>query len=305
MRGRHEALSEYLAAIVGEKKAITTHGGIAWLNCDLRLKEPEIVRKFVCDRGMGVAYLNDEVAKRFNASQTRHVLKFAGVFSHQRPYVNRLAHNVSTKGDPSASGRCELADLMFLAVVVDKGKMVLSARATFFQAKKSDRMDNETQKWLYDFDDRFQYVASEYKIPSFGLERTLPTWDEERSSALQYLILNPTSKSPRVRLTPWVVEHGHPFGFFLYRMLTLSAGKLYDQADVENGGWSTIVRDVLGMAARSISSRVNRGSEELDTIVDYFNDFRDNSIYYREYQGGPGGVSLILAIIQDTQLVAD
>jgi hypothetical protein len=131
--------------------------------------------------------------------------------------------------------------------------------------------------------------------------RVLPAWDDDRSSAFQYLILPPAHPLPKVRLSPWDVEHSHEFGFFLYRLLTLSAGKNYASCDAKNGAWSSIVNDMLRMAAGTMKGS-DRGSPDLDTVVDYFNDFRDHQLY--SYDNSPGGVPLVLAIMQDTDKTA-
>lgn len=121
-------------------------------------------------------------------------------------------------------------------------------------------------------------------------------------SALQYLILTPNTpvrSPPKTRLSPWGVDHSHPFGFFLYRLVTLSGGKPYLHTESGSGGWSSIINDLLRMGHTGMGKKANRGSPDLDTIVDYFNNFRDQTRYFAD--GPPEGVPLVIAIIQDTQ----
>ncbi|MCW0090578.1 hypothetical protein QOU69_14485 [Burkholderia pseudomallei] len=297
---KSSVLSDLIERIALQKKVITDGADQAWLKCDLNKSEPEIVKSFILDVDRGVHYLNECVSNKFNASQSEFVLKFAGVFSHQRPYVSRLRTNYSAKAGSNLTEQCELSDMAFLAVLVDHAKTVLGARATFFQAKKENKIDNQTQRWLYDYDDKFDYKSTAFweRTETGKPGRTLPDWDEERSSAFQYLILPPGQPKPTVRLSPWSVNHPHSFGFFLYRLLAFSDGKNYVSGDAANGAWSSIVNDMLRMGKGAMKG-VNRGSQDLDTIVDYFNDFRGHEIY--SYEGSPDGIPFVLAIMQDTR----
>ena len=182
-------------------------------------------------------------------------------------------------------------------VFVDSKKNVIASQASFFQAKKSEAIDNETQRWFYDLDNEFSYSASSFweKTSLAAQHRTMPTWGEQRSSAFQYLLLS--SNNPAVRLSPWSVEHKHTFGFFLYKLLTLTEGKTYDYADRLVGGWSSIVNDVLRMGGGSIGGKP-RNSPDLDEIIDYFNDFRNHEKQVMDANGP--GVTMLLSIVQDT-----
>ncbi|WP_129111394.1 MULTISPECIES: hypothetical protein [Burkholderia] len=293
-------LSDLIERIASQKKVITAGADQSWLKCDLSKSEPEIVKSFILGVDRGVHYLNEHVAKQFNKSQPEFVLKFAGVFSHQRPYVSRLSANYSAKAGSNSTEQCELSDMAFLAVLVDHAKTVLGARATFFQAKKESKIDNQTQRWLYDYDDKFDYKSTTFweKTETGKPGRALPAWDEERSSAFQYLILPPGRPEPTARLSPWNVDHSHSFGFFLYRLLTFSGGKNYVSGEAANGAWSSIVNDMLRMGKGAMKG-ANRGSPDLDTIVEYFNDFQDHEIY--SYDGSPVGIPFVLAIMQDTR----
>ncbi|MCT7313259.1 hypothetical protein N5J06_19980 [Ralstonia sp. CHL-2022] len=291
-------LSDLIEALAQHKRDVITSAQIAWRLCDFSLAEPEIIKSFTMSSGKGVDYLNRTLATDFNNAQTRFVLKFAGVYAHQRPYVFRDAANSSVHAGTNKTERCELADMAFLAVCVDQEKTVIAARASFFQAKKGEAIDNETQRWLYDYDDKFKYQASSFweHAACNSPDRTMPDWDEGRTSAFQYLILSETHNA-HVRLSPWNVCHRHAFGFFLYRLLTFAGGKDYRASEITAGGWSSIVNDVLRMGNGAMSG-VDRGSVDLDTIIDYFNDFRDHTVQNYDSRSSEG-FPIVIAIVQD------
>ncbi|UOD27439.1 hypothetical protein INH39_18075 [Massilia violaceinigra] len=85
----------------------------------------------------------------------------------------------------------------------------VTSQASFFQAKKSEAIDNETQRWFYDLDNEFLYGASSFwekSSPGAPL-RTMPLWGEQRSGAFQYLLL--VNNIAVVSLSPWSVERRH------------------------------------------------------------------------------------------------
>ncbi|AQR69620.1 hypothetical protein BZG29_15745 [Janthinobacterium sp. LM6] len=294
---KHHKISEAIEIIATHKNQIINHIDSAWGACDFSLSEPKIIKSFVMDKGKGVDYLNINLAKLINDSQSRFVVKFGGVYTHQRPYIVRTLGNSAKQKGTNPTEKCELADLLCLHVFVDSKKNVITSQASFFQAKKTETIDNATQRWLYDLDDKFSYDASSFwENTSLGTDlRTMPSWEEQRSSAFQYLLL--LNNKPNVRLSPWSVDHKHKFSFFLYRLLTFSAGKTYDYADRCDGGWSSIVNDVLRMGGGAIKGKL-RNSPNLDEIIDYFNDFRNHDKHVMDANGS--GVPMLLSIVQDT-----
>jgi len=286
-----ETLAAHKSTVVGEVKA-------SWARCDFSLSEPQLVQSYVRDRNAGVDYLNKTLASTINAAQPRFVVKFGGVNAHQRPYVARNSANVATHAGSNPTEQCELADLLCVTVFVDSKKDMIATQAAFFQAKKDDAIDNQTQRWLYDFDNEFDYAASSFweKTLSNNPARRMPEWNEQRTSAFQYLILKKDKVT--ARLSPWSVEHQHNFEFFMYRLMTFSAGKSYHVNDAASGSWSSIVNDVLRMGFNKMGGKA-RNSPGLDELVDYFNDFLDHDVYFLE-RNDPG-IPIILAIIQDTK----
>ncbi|MGJ9416283.1 hypothetical protein ACHAC9_00750 [Massilia sp. CMS3.1] len=295
---KHTLISDLIETLAQHKRPIINHVMNSWRGCDFTLSEPKLVKSYVMDKNAGVDYLNKNLAKSINGAQNRFVLKFGGVYAHQRPYIARNSTNVSTHPGTNISERCELADLLCITVFVDNKKNVISSQASFFQAKKDDVLDNQTQRWFYDFDDQFDYAASSFweKTAANTAGRSMPNWAEQRASAFQYLILN--NGTATARLSPWNVNHKHLFGFFIYRLMTFSAGKSYDFNESASGGWSSVVNDVLRMGANKMSGKA-RNSPDLDELVDHFNDFLDHDVYFLE-KNDPG-VPIVIAIIQDTK----
>lgn len=293
----HHQISDAIEEIAKHKNQIIKSVNDAWLLCDFSLSEPEIIKSFVMEKGKGIDFLNKNVATLINGAQSRFVIKFGGVFAHQRPYIKRSSRNCLKKKGTNATETCELADLLCLHVFVDSAKNVITSQASFFQAKKSEAIDNQTQRWFYDLDNEFSYKASAFweKTSAGNASRVMPSWGEHRSSAFQYLLL--LSGNPTVRLSPWNVEHKHKFGFFLYKLITFSTGKTYDYKDRLAGGWSSIVNDVLQMGSRTMKGKP-RNSPGLDEVIDYFNDFRDHDKQVMDVNGP--GVTILLSIVQDT-----
>lgn len=69
----------------------------------------------------------------------------------------------------------------------------------------------------------------------------------------------------------------------------------------KDGGWSSIVNDILRMGNGHMAGK-DRGSIDLDKVVDYFNNFRSHDRYFYEATGGEEGFPMIFAIVQDTLL---
>lgn len=294
----HKSVSDLIETFAQHKKIIISAVMDSWRKCDFTLSEPKLVKSYVMDKNVGVDYLNKYLANSINGAQSRFVLKFGGVYAHQRPYVARNSSNAAIHVGTNPTETCELADLLCITVFVDNKKNVISSQASFFQAKKDDVIDNQTQRWFYDFDDKFDYVASSFweKTAASTAGRRMPKWNEHRASAFQYLIFK--NDTATARLSPWNVDHKHIFGFFIYRLMTFSAGKSYDFAESASGGWSSIVNDVLRMGTAKMSGKA-RNSPDLDELVDHFNHFLDHDVYFLE-RNDPG-VPIVIAIIQDTK----
>ncbi len=296
---KHVIIAEILDQLATQKSLIIRETEQAWLQCNFNLSEPELVKSFALEQGKGVDYLNKNVAKVINSAQGRFAFKFAGIYTHQRPYIMRWSENTKLHPSSNKSNKCELSDLMLLAVIVDQDKEIITSRATFFQAKKDDKINNNTQQYLYDFDNGFDYASPSFwqATAKASPERELPAWDDERSTAFQYLILRSTDR--RAKLTPWKIDHSHGFGFYFYRLLTMATGKLYLDKEKASGGWSSIVNDALRMGNGKMGGK-NRGSFDLDKLVDHFNSFKDHDNYFYD-SGEKEGFPIILAIIQDTE----
>lgn len=295
---KFEVISDLIEELANHKASIIQHVNDAWSKCDFALSEPKIIASFIMDANKGVDYLNKNLAVPINMSQSRFVLKFGGVFTHQRPYVSREKSNCSKHSGTNPTESCELSDLLCMAVFVNKNKEVIASQASFFQAKKTEAIDNETQRWLYDFDDQFEYKATTFWEETAPNKpgRMMPDWAEQRASAFQYLLL--MNQSATARLSPWGVDHKHRFAFYLYRLMTFSAGKAYEYADCNAGGWSSIVDDMLKMGGLVMKGKP-RNSPDLDELIDYFNDFRNIDTFSFEHD--KPGVPILLAILQDTQ----
>lgn len=302
----YASICEFIDKLSLHKKVVTTEANEAWAKCNFALSEPEIIEDFVKASGVGISHLNNTIAATFNASQKRFSIKFGGIFAHQRPYIQRLKPYTSDRKGTNPSEKCELADLALINIFLDKNKKVIYSSASLFQAKKDETViKNLTQAFLYDYDEKFEYDSSAFasKTPCAHGQREMPRWDKNRSSALQYLLLSSANPSAtKVRQSPWIVDHKHDFGFFLYRMLTFSAGKPFKYSLRKNGKWSSIVFDLLSMAAGGMRGKA-RGSGELDIVIEQIMELNESPLNFQV--NDHLGVSLLLAITQDTEISLD
>ncbi|NHZ39916.1 hypothetical protein [Massilia aquatica] len=64
----------------------------------------------------------------------------------------------------------------------------VTSQASFFQAKKSEAIDNETQRWFYDLDNEFFYGASSFWEKSSLVRRSEPCHYGESKGVVNFSI---------------------------------------------------------------------------------------------------------------------
>lgn len=291
------AYDNFIKIISGFAKEIKSHSIRSWNGIDLKLTEPEIIKKYLLDNTVGVDYLNQNISKLINTN-TQYQIKFASVFTHQKPRIQRTPNSIiNCKGDTS---QCELGDLLIIFCFVDKNKRVKVARGHIMQAKKKYELKSKSQKCFYDSDIEFlmpQTISS--KSINTKQERVWPTFAENRVHALSYLILNEEAKYTSIRQIPWESEMEYGYENFLYRLIIGDIGKAFFPPSNVSNDWNCIIDDLVNVGTGKVSSSIGRG-EGLKFVLDVFNFYFILTEYKLELENP--GLPTLFIIVQDTEL---
>ncbi len=123
----------------------------SWEVINFHHREPDVVYNYL---RYGVKYLNEKVAAKLSVSGF--IIKFAGVFVHQKPIVTPVESSSYNKN-------CELGDLLTVFIMLDRNKNVLHQRAFISQVKKENKLDNKCQQFLYERSSGFSYFRGACK----------------------------------------------------------------------------------------------------------------------------------------------
>lgn len=273
---------------------ITKHSIRSWDNIDLTRSEPDIIKRFLLDKGVGVDYLNRNLSPIL--SHSSYEVKFASVFIHQKPRITRHqdAINRCTGSTPS----CEIGDLMVVFCLLDRNKTPMFKSAVISQAKKENHLDSQSQKCLYDSDINFLMPKRVYeKSINPTAERFFPDYGQGRSKALHYLILE---QYPILRQVPWNSNLHYGFEHFIHRILVGDLGLPFENATRSEAGWNCIIHDLLNIGNGGIPSSIPRGSE-LFNIINLFNSFDEYEKYSVEIEDGGVGIPTLYIIVRDKE----
>lgn len=284
---------KFVKSVVTFSNDITTHSAASWNGINFNLTEPQIIKKYLLDKGVGVDYLNKNLAPILRHSS--YEVKFASVFIHQKPIITRHTSAINLcNGDTPG---CELGDLLVVFCLLDKNKVPLFRSAVILQAKKDRTLTSQSQKCLYDSDTIFfmpkrVYSNSVVNVP----ERYLPDYSQGRTKALHYLILD---KLPSLRQVPWSSNLEYLWKHFLHRILIGDLGLPFENVNNTIPDWNCILHDLLNIGQGIIPSRINRGNA-LEDIVNLFNDFNEYDKYSLEIEDEQGLPTLFI-IARDTE----
>lgn len=254
-----------------------------------RGNEVAAVRAYLMDPGVGVDYLNKNVASHVNTSNFH--LKFAGVFCHKKPIVQRTPNSkLLNAGDTPG---CELGDLLVLFVLFDFHNQLHYMAGSLFQAKLGEKLTSKSQQHLYDDD-------NDFILPGYmgGHMRLMPNLAEGRGRALRYLILNPNKPNTYVscRHSPWTANYQPRWSTYLDGLLGATDGlatSVHPTATLS--AWDQIVRDLLSVASKIPARKPPRGTDiAVQVATSLFNDFTDHQVWSADTNNP--GVSVLLAI---------
>jgi len=288
------AFGKFVNTIVGYEAIIKQHSLLSWNGINLGATEPEIIKDYLLTSGVGVDYLNRNIAAKIH-NNTQYTVKFASVYAHSKPRITRTANSIANcTGD---TGQCELGDLMLALVFIDKNKKIIHASAHLAQAKKDPVLTSASQQCLYDKDLEFEMPANAVResVTQHSLRR-LPDYTEQRIHALSYLILKP---GVSIRQVPWSSNMGYGYEHFIYRMLIGDIGKSFKTPIAGEEEWNCIVDDMINIGTGKVSSSTVRGYG-LPFILDKFNYFFFLGEYKMEIPDD--GIPTIYIIVQDNEL---
>ncbi len=272
---------------------IISIGDSSWNGINTNRSEPQIVRSYLLDRSVGVDYLNRNLSPLLSGGG--YEVKFASVYIHQKPRVQRTVNSVrNCTGDTPA---CELGDMMVIFCLLDANKKPIYRSAVLAQAKMDEQLTSQSQKCLYDSDISFDMPATIYgnSITPSPL-RHFPDYSQGRPKALHYLVINP---SPRLRFVPWSNGISSTWGVFLARMLNGDMGLPFTTANQGDTNWNCIVHDLLNIGSGKIPSSITRGSA-LINVLNLFNSFQEHENYSVEIQDAEG-LPILFVIVKDNE----
>jgi len=254
-----------------------------------RDNEVNALRSYLMDPGVGIDYLNNKVAAAVSGPAFQ--LKFAGVFCHKKPTIQRSASAIAV--NPGDTPGCELGDLLTLFVLFDANNDLHYMAGSLFQAKRYAQMTSRSQQHLYDDDDDFI-------LPSYlgGHTRRMPTIAEGRGRALRYLILNPDRPNSYVscRHSPWTATYQPRWSTYIDGLLGATDG-LSAQVDPTSklSSWDQIVRDLLQVAKSVPAKKPPRGTNvAVQVATGLFNNFSNYESW--SVEANAPGVSVMMAI---------
>ncbi|MBT1706519.1 hypothetical protein [Chryseosolibacter indicus] len=283
----------FVKSVSSFSRDIGNHSLASWNGINFNSTEPEIIKKYLLGKGVGVDYLNRNLAPIL--SHASYEVKFASVFIHQKPRITR--HISSTNLCAGDTPSCELGDLLVVFCLLDKNKIPMFRSAVISQAKKERSMTSQSQQCLYDSDVVISlpariYSSSPIKMP----DRNLPDYSQGRTKALHYLILD---RMPTLRQVPWNSNLEYSWAHFLRRILLGDLGLPFQNMTPLIPDWNCIIHDLLNIGNGIIPSSIKRGNALVD-IVNIFNDFNEYDNYSLEIENEQGLPTLFI-IVRDRE----
>lgn len=267
----------------------------SWNNINISQSEPYIIHDYIISKASGIKYLNKTIPPVFR--NYGFIVKFAGVFIHQKPIIQR-------KNTACAPRRrnCELGDLLTLFLFVDSSKNILLKKAFISQAKKNQKNIHlkNCQTCLYEKEQEFTY----YRFKTLnGAIRRLPTYPK-RYFSLNYLILS-TNKNI---IDPFIIPPSFfeftckfKWNFVLFNTLIGCYGLNF--GNNSGNGWSKIIWDLINVTGSSLFGKRGHRANYLNELLNYFNDFDNYEKTFLETEDEYSeGIPMLLIIIQDKEI---
>ena len=226
------------------RDTIVSQADASWIPVDRSKDEVQIVREYLTRKNAGVDYLNLHLG---NLLQPEYELKFASIFIHKKPIIQRDPSEVLLcNGDRPG---CEMGDLCVVFCLMDVNKKPIYKSSVIIQAKLDDNLNSISQRCLYDSDIKFHMPSNVLAISiNKNSLRVLPSYLEQRVNALKYLILR-TSPYPQLRTVPSTSGTYYDWGLLIGDMLTGFDGKPFDTPSVADCDWNMIMHDLFNIGS--------------------------------------------------------
>jgi len=272
------SMSGLLSHFVAHYQSINSVSPLRCYYCDSwnginRADEVGAIQKYITAKRHGLDYLNATVARRLSSALFD--VKFAGVFCHKKPIVQRTI--VAKAANPSTPLGCELGDLLVAFVLLDSADQLHYYASSLFQAKAKETLDNQTQRLLYDVDASFILPKN-----LGGHERHFPTPAAQRSIALRYLLMGPRRINHDIdaRCSPWKSGLSVCWGDFAHSLLQGREG-LAATPQATGMPWDVINHDLLLMASKVPGNKPARGTNvAIKLATKAFNSFASREIWH-------------------------
>jgi hypothetical protein len=268
-------LKEFIHVIKEYSDLIREESSKSWEKIKLNQNEPNIILDYLTKPQRGVDYLNSKIASVIT-SKTNFEMKFASIYCHQKPRVERTSENIKQcKGD-NKSEKCELGDLAIHFLLLDKNKKVKFSNAVILQAKKGLKSDNLTQQCLYENDDCL--IFPKY-FGNINEKCDLPKYEESRANAFAYLFLNKNKIG--IGQIPLKNKLFFSWSVIFQRLMTNEFGKAYNYSEIKfKNDWDKLISNlILNLSSTTLKKGENRVNG-LEYILNKFNYY----YYYPEYK---------------------
>lgn len=266
-------LKEFIHTIKNYSFLIEAESGNSWKQINKTQKEPDIILDYLTEPNKGVDYLNAKIASKITA-ETNYEMKFASIYCHQKPRVERTDGNIQKCAGSNKTERCELGDLIIHFLLLDEDKKVQFSNAVILQAKVGGRPDNKTQQCLYENDDCLvfpKYFQTDNAICG------LPKYEDGRAKALAYLFIQEDISIGQI---PFENNLVFSWSFLIQRLLTNDFGKKYRYSDHKfSDDWDRLVSTVTLKLSDSKLVKDGKRVNGLDYFLHKFNYY----YYYPEY----------------------
>lgn len=266
-------LKEFIHTIKNYSFLIEAESGNSWKQINKTQKEPDIILDYLTEPNKGVDYLNAKIASKITA-ETNYEMKFASIYCHQKPRVERTDGNIQKCAGSNKTERCELGDLIIHFLLLDEDKKVQFSNAVILQAKVGGRPDNKTQQCLYENDDCLvfpKYFQTDNAICG------LPKYEDGRAKALAYLFIQEDISIGQI---PFENNLVFSWSFLIQRLLTNDFGKKYRYSDHKfSDDWDRLVSTVT---LKLSDSKLVKGEKRVNGL-DYFLHKFNYYYYYPEY----------------------
>jgi len=267
-------LKEFILTVKKYSDLIKVESSNSWNPVNKNQNEPNIILDYLTQPNQGVDYLNNKIASKITA-ETKYEMKFASIYCHQKPRIQRTPENVEKCDGDNKTEKCELGDLVIHFLLLDKDKKVKFSNAIILQAKIGNKPDNRTQQCLYENDDVLMFPNYFGQVNEIC---ELPKYDDNRAKAFAYLFINDNVSIGQIPIENKLV---FSWSFIIQRLLTNDFGKAYNYSEKSyKNDWDKLISKLIFNLSKSKLVKGKKRVNGLDVFLNKFNYY----YYYPEYK---------------------